>query len=119
MAKLALLLAATAPIVLTVGASANGRTFHLKQSGTLVIRLPANASTGYSWSIARSGAPVLRLRSHAYFAPKTNRLGAAGTYVARFTAATRGTAHVKLVYVRHTHPATPPARVYRLTVVVP
>ena len=118
MAKLALLLAATAPI-LHLGAAANGHTIHVKPRTAIVIRLQANASTGYAWQIVRSGAPVLRLQSHAYFAPKTNRLGAAGRYVARLTAVAKGTAKLKLVYVRHTHPATPPARVYRLTVVVP
>lgn len=119
MAKLALLLAVTAPAIVTVGPSANGKTIHLKPTAALVVRLPANASTGYAWHVTRTGAPVLRLRSHTYVAPKTTLVGAPGTYVARFTVARRGVARVRLVYVRHTHPATPPARTYRLTVAVP
>ena len=119
MAKLILLLAAAAPVIVNVGASANGHTIHLKPRAALVVHLQSNPSTGYQWQVVKGGAPVLRLRSHTYVAPRTNRLGAAGTYFVRFTAARTGVAKVKLVYVRHTHPATPPARTYTLTVVVP
>lgn len=114
----ALLLAAPAyAAVIRAGADANGRTIQVRTGDRLVVTLAANASTGYSWVAISSGAPVLRLESVRSVPPTTRRLGAPGTYVARFAVRAAGRATIRLAYVRHTTPATPAAKTFVLRVV--
>lgn len=113
--KLAVILAAAATV--NIGPGANGTTIRVHTGDRLVVTLPANASTGYSWSVVSKRTPVVRLVSARYVAPKTALLGAPGRFVARFTVRTAGRTTLRLAYARHTHPATPPARRFAVTLV--
>lgn len=105
--------------VVELGPKANGTTVRVHVGDRLVLRLPANASTGYSWSLTARGAPTLHLDSARYVAPaKPGLVGAPGAFVARFTAGAAGRARLTLVYIRHTRPATPPGSRFAATVVV-
>lgn len=42
------------------------------------VKLPSNATTGYSWFIKSYDSNWLTLQSHQYVAPQTNRVGAGG-----------------------------------------
>jgi len=54
-------------------------TVHVKRSDTsFVIRLPANATTGYQWNLVRFDKTLLSLKSHQYNAPQSKMMGAGG-----------------------------------------
>jgi predicted secreted protein len=112
--RLAALLASLA--VVHLGAGANGKTVRVRVGGDVVLRLPANASTGYAWTFRARGAPVPRLLGSRYAPGASGLIGAPGSFVARFAVRGRGRAAVSLVYARDTHPATPPARRFRVTI---
>jgi inhibitor of cysteine peptidase len=98
-----------------------GATVRLRPGAALLVRLPSNPSTGYSWAVRRRGGPVLSLLRTRYVPPPAThppRVGVSGRYEARFRALRAGTARLLLVYRRHTTPATPPARRFALRVVV-
>ena len=100
--------------------SANGTTKRVHVGDTLILTLSANASTGYAWTFKSTGTPILRLLSARYVPPPqtpTPRLGAPGTFVARLAVRRTGRTTVALAYLRHTHPATPAARRFKVTIV--
>jgi predicted secreted protein len=85
---------------LTLRTADNGRTFSVAARSAIVLVLPSNATTGYSWRLpARPSGSVLRLVSHRYVAPKSKLPGAGGKEVWRFLAVGKGTARLRLAYV--------------------
>lgn len=85
---------------LTLRPADNGHTFSVAARTPVVLVLPSNATTGYSWKLsARPSSAVLRLVSHRYVAPKTTRPGAGGKEVWRFLAVGKGTVRLRLAYV--------------------
>jgi predicted secreted protein len=112
------LIPAAGAAVINLGAAANARTLDVHVGDRLVLRLPANESTGYSWSIVEGGAPTLHLVSTNYVNGNPGGVpGASGSYVAHFTVRSAGRGKLSLVYVRHTHPATPPASRFAATII--
>ena len=83
--------------------SANGHTVNVGVGKTIVVTLSSNASTGYRWRLA---APVdkhvLRVVSHRYIAPTSNRAGAAGKQRWRLRTVGTGKVRFRLVYARPT-----------------
>ena len=85
---------------LTLRPADSGHTFSVAARTPIVLVLPSNATTGYSWKLsARPRSAVVRLVSHRYVAPKTTRPGAGGKEIWRFTAVGKGTARLRLAYV--------------------
>ena len=67
----------------------------------LIVNLPANPSTGFSWTQPAIGtSAVLTQTDSKYVAPETNALGAAGNQVWTFSASQKGTTAVKMDYSR-------------------
>ena len=104
------------------GAGEDGKQIQLKPGQALLVRLESNITTGYSWAIASLDGDALRSSGEPeYEAPAggTNqRVGAGGSQVFRFQAASAGTATLQLAYRRPWEKDTPPVRTYHLTVVV-
>ena len=89
----------------------NGSDIFLVQGDTLEVRLPANPSTGYSWSIAANSAAVLRPAGEPRFdPPAAARPGASGTQSFGFRVVGGGGAFLQLVYRRPFEKDAPPAR---------
>jgi predicted secreted protein len=86
--------------IVKVGPKANGATVLLHPADTLVVSLPGNATTGYSWRIRAVNRTVLQHTSTRYVPKTPIRVGSGGTYVLRFKAAMAGVSTLKLVYVR-------------------
>src|SRR5512146_1606293 len=103
--------------VVPIGQRANGTTVRVHVGDTLVIRLSANASTGYAWRFTSAGAPVLRVVSSRYVPAKSKLVGAPGTFVARVAVRTVGRRTLALAYRRHTSPPTPAARLFQVKIV--
>lgn len=50
-----------------------------------VIKLPANLSTGFEWTIQHYDKTILNLDKHTYQAARTTRVGAGGEMIYRFS----------------------------------
>jgi inhibitor of cysteine peptidase len=117
LAAFALLTASASAATITVTKANNGKTVTLKKGDKLLVKLAANATTGYAWKIKSVNKTVLKSLGSKYIAPKTGLVGAGGTYKLSLRAHAKGTTTLTLVYVRSFDP-THPAGSYRLRVVV-
>lgn len=67
----------------------------------LVISLPSNPTTGYSWQVASPWPDGgLTLESHAYLAPQTELVGAGGVEEWEIVPLKSGTYYLYFVYLR-------------------
>jgi predicted secreted protein len=101
-----------------VADDANGGTVHLRSGQALTVKLAANATTGYRWSVWSGTGECLELTAHAYQESRSSAVGRGGTAVLVFTAKRTGSTELKLGYARPFEPHAPPVRTYVLTVIV-
>ena len=103
----------------TASLSDSGGTASLISYQPLVVRLPANPSTGFSWRYVVAGDDVLRLETINGEAPAPNGMvGVAGEEVWSFRAQGAGRAVLTYVYERPWEKNTPPAKIFTLFVTV-
>lgn len=108
-----------APTELQLGPEDRGSTVSLAVPGTLVITLPSNPSTGFSWSVVEPGPEFLELEGEPVYTPDeaaTAVVGSGGTQAFTFTATGPGTSTVNLQYNRTLTPPAPPADTFTLAV---
>jgi predicted secreted protein len=111
--------AALAYRVVRVGRLANGKTIVLRPSDRLVVTLPGNATTGYSWSVLQIDKPVVKYLGRSYVPPSyPGKVGAGGKYVLRFRAVRDGTTKLKLGYLQEGNSNAVPAKTYVLHLTV-
>jgi inhibitor of cysteine peptidase len=99
--------------------SDDGATVQLADGGTLIVALPSNPTTGYSWSVSERSSPQLELQGEPRFVPAgstTPVVGAGGTEVFTFEAVDTGTATLTLEYRRPFEPGAAPEDTYSVTV---
>ncbi|HEY1250239.1 MAG TPA: protease inhibitor I42 family protein [Thermoanaerobaculia bacterium] len=95
----------------------SGSIIYLTQGDSLSVRLPANPSTGFTWSVAANAPSVLSPASDPRFEPPpTPRPGAGGFQTLDFRVAGSGAALLQLVYRRPSEKDTPPARTWSVFV---
>lgn len=95
----------------------NGTTVELSRDQRLVVRLATRAGTGFSWAPAAPANGVLRLaKSETRRGPSMP--GAAVAQIFTFVPAGPGTADVDFSYRRPWLKDRPPARTYKLRVIV-
>ena len=82
----------------------SGRTVSVRPGAAIVITLPSNPSTGYSWKLVAGDGRVVHLVSHRYEPPKKALPGAGGHEVWRFVAGVRGSVSLVLGYLRPWQP---------------
>lgn len=88
-----------------------GSDIFLTQGEQLLVRLPSNPSTGFSWAIAGNAQSVLRPVGEPKFEPPARAVpGAGGTQTFEFRVVGGGGAFLDLVYRRPSDKDTPPAR---------
>ena len=103
----------------TASLSDSGGTASLIPYQPLVVRLPANPSTGYSWRYVVAGDDVLGLETINGEAPApSGMVGVAGEEVWSFRAQGTGRAVLTYVYERSWEQNTPPAKIFTLFVTV-
>lgn len=79
----------------------NGTDADLTIGSTLIVKLPANPSTGYTWTVVGEPSPLkLQKTSFHHGAAKGNMAGASGTSHFHFSASSAGMATLTLVYRR-------------------
>jgi inhibitor of cysteine peptidase len=114
---LAVVPAAVAGRIWTVGARMDGKTLNVKRGDMLTIALAANGTTGYSWSVKSYDKAVLTSLGTSYKA-ENGPPGHPGTYTLRMRARWRGVTTLRLVYRQAWDKKTPPAKTFTLRVFV-
>ncbi|WP_280240447.1 protease inhibitor I42 family protein [Nocardia abscessus] len=104
--------------VVRVGVADDGQERRLHVGQRLIVALPANPSTGYSWSIAKVDAAVVKLDGEADFEPDPVAPGAGGTSVWTFVGAAAGATALTMEYTRPWEQGLEPARTFSLTIEV-
>ncbi len=95
----------------------NGTTVELSRGQRLVVRLATRAGTGFSWAPVAPTDGVLRLtKSETRRGPSMP--GAAAAQIFTFVPLGPGTANVEFSYRRPWLKDRPPARIYKLRVIV-
>jgi inhibitor of cysteine peptidase len=91
---------------LDLSAADNGGIVSADAGQRVVLTLESNASTGYRWSLAAEPDPaVLEFVSSKYVEPEDGEVvGAPGTEVWEWNAVAKGTAVLRLEYVRPFEP---------------
>jgi inhibitor of cysteine peptidase len=98
----------------------NGSTIQARQTDRLLIVLPANPSTGFSWVRADSDEPITIADKQNWFVPLPSLAGAvgqSGVQVFEFVVGLRGTSELRLELRQSGAPSTDaPADVFSVTV---
>jgi predicted secreted protein len=93
----------------------------VKRGQEVVVALPSNRTTGYSWLVMRPlGTEIERLGEPVYVEDSRNavRVGAGGIETWRFRANERGESSITLGYRRSFERGTQPLRVVRIRVMI-
>jgi len=101
----------------TITEQDNGRDIDLSAGEMLIVRLPANPSTGYNWSVAGEPAP-LKLQKSTFHKKSGNgeAVGASGISVFQLAATSSGIANLTLVYRRSWEYNSPPMKTFAVRV---
>jgi|GEM_PF-7012893 len=96
----------------TIGPDDNHRSLNFEKGDTIVIRLPANASTGYSWTVQHTDAAILLPIGKPAYVGSGNKPGAGGTTTFKFKTVGNGKVLLTLVYKRPFGPKEPAAQTW-------
>jgi len=105
--------------VVTLTESQNGASAQISKNQKLLIRLPVQAGTGFSWQITRApSAPVRLLSSNTQPAGPGNLPGGPATELLVFEPTGPGAGEIELGYRRPWEKDVEPARTFAVHVVV-
>jgi inhibitor of cysteine peptidase len=108
---------ASRPAPVTLTEKDGGKVAIVKIGTKIELRLPSNASTGYSWVLDQGDAKKLPSMGKAsYEQGKAEVPGAPGIQVWHFKAAKKGVVTLKLNYLRPWEKNTPPAKTWKVTI---
>ena len=112
-AVLALVLCGCGPDIYQLNEIDNGKTIRCSKGDQLVITLPANPTTGYSWQVYRQpSSEHLVLTKSIFNEVKGNRrmVGLPGTYSFFYTVTGPGKEGISLIYSRSWEDKAPAGR---------
>ena len=104
-----------------IDAESNSKTIHVLPGKTICVKLKANHTTGYSWSLAAVDKSVLEVGEEGEYESDPHpegMVGVGGYEVWSFKAIAAGETEISLVYVRPWEKDEPPAMTFKLKVVV-
>ena len=104
--------------MITVKEADNGREATLARGDRLEISLPATSGTGYTWQAAPVADALVRPVGDTEFKLDSAMPGASGHQIFRFSAEASGTGTVEMRYGRPWEKDTPPAKVFRILLIV-
>lgn len=92
----------------------------IKVGDTFTIRLEANHTTGYSWSLADNKSDIVEKVSDVYEPYETagNVVGSGGTEIWTFKAVAKGQATLNFQYTRPWEKGIPPVKAETYTIIV-
>jgi inhibitor of cysteine peptidase len=88
---------------MVLGPESNGRTIAVRHVENILIRLPGNPTTGYSWVVASVKGEAVKLSGEVQYTPEptpTPRVGSGGTFKIPLRVAAQGESVVTLEYRR-------------------
>ena len=95
----------------------NGTDVDLTAGGTLIVKLPSNPSTGYSWAVAGDPSPLKLQKTSFVQKPHSKQaVGSSGTQVLRFGANSVGMGNLTVVYRRSWEYNVPPVKTFTVRV---
>ena len=97
---------------INVDLSWSGKQVEMSVGDSLVVTLPSDARTGYSWSSWVSDETILQQSDHKYI----GRVGAGGKEIWTFKALTAGTCTIEMEYRPPQEEDATPAQTFDLTV---
>ena len=104
---------------LTLTDQDNGKAIELASGAMLIVQLPSNPSTGYSWSAQGDTSPLKLVKSNQVEQKQSSqRVGAPGIQVLQFKATGPGTTTLDLAYRRPWEKDVPPAKAFSVKVTV-
>ncbi len=108
----------TTPAEVNIGEGDAGETVQLAPGDALVLSLPANPGTGYTWEVQPPlDEEILKPDGEPQsIQQNSGKVGAPAMLVFHFTAIKTGQATLKLVYHRVWETNMPPANTYEVTV---
>lgn len=107
------------PRTVRLDAGGNGRAIEMAVGARLLVSLPGNPSTGYTWEVKEGAAPVLELVGEPEFeSDNPDLVGAGGTLTLTFRAVQSGTTTLVLVYHRPWETEVEPLDTFTVTVTV-
>jgi inhibitor of cysteine peptidase len=102
----------------TVTEADNGRELTLSRGDTLEVSLPATSGTGYTWQAVPIVDPLAKPVGEMKFKTDHATPGAAGNQVFRFLLDASGTGTIEMRYLRPWEKDTPPAKVFKILLIV-
>jgi inhibitor of cysteine peptidase len=102
----------------TVTEADNGRELTLSRGDTLEVSLPATSGTGYTWQAVPIADPLAKPVGEMKFRTDHAIPGASGNQVFRYLLDASGTGTIEMHYLRPWEKDTPPAKVFKLLLIV-
>ncbi len=114
------LLASCGPKDTSLTQANNGQPTTIYVGGKVVVELPANPTTGYTWDVGEVDTNILKQVGQTEYnsSSSTPMPGQGGTQTLRFQAIAPGKTTLKLIYHRPFEPNTPPIQTYTIQVIV-
>ncbi|MBC7186489.1 MAG: protease inhibitor I42 family protein [Calditrichaeota bacterium] len=78
----------------------HGREVRLRQGQEITLALEGNPTTGFTWEVAEVDSATIAQAKEVEYVPRSNLMGAPGTFTFRFKAVKNGVATLRLVYRR-------------------
>ena len=102
----------------TVTEADNGRELTLSRGDTLEVSLPATSGTGYTWQPVPIADPLAKPVGDMKFKTDHAIPGASGHQIFRYLVDASGTGTIEMHYLRPWEKGTPPAKVFKLLLMV-
>ncbi len=116
---LALLLASPASAsVIFISLDDNGRQFSLDRGDALEISLPATSGTGYTWQPQPVAGGFVNPVGEPRFKLDSAMPGAPGHQIFHFAVQASGNGTLEMRYIRPWEKGTPPAKVFKIMLIV-
>ena len=105
--------------VIAVTEADNGREFTLSRGDIVEVSLAATSGTGYTWQAVPIADALVRQVGDMKFRVADSQMpGASGHQVFRFSVEESGTGSLEFRYVRPWEKDTPPAKVFKILLIV-
>ena len=104
--------------MMAVTESDNGREFTLARGDRLEISLPATSGTGYTRQAAPIADALVKPVGDTKFKLDNAMPGASGHQIFRFSIEASGSGTLELRYIRPWEKGTPPAKVFKILLIV-
>lgn len=96
----------------------NGREFTLDRGDALEISLPATSGTGYTWQTEPIAGEFVKPAGEPRYKLDSEMPGAPGHQIFQFSVQASGTGTLEMHYIRPWEKDTPPAKVFKIMLIV-